>query len=65
MRWRASIVEHPFGTLKYQIFEKPRFLMRGKEGAGTEMALGVLAYNLKRVMNIMGNQKLREQLLAE
>ena len=64
MRWRASIVEHPFGALKYQIFEKPRFLLRGKEGAGTEMALGVLAYNLKRVMNILGNQVLREKLLA-
>ncbi|WP_405228431.1 IS1182 family transposase [Lentisalinibacter sediminis] len=64
MRRRASIVEHPFGTLKYQIFEKPRFLMRGLSGAGTEMALAVLAYNLKRAMKVLGNTELRQRLIT-
>lgn len=54
MRLRRSLVEHPFGTLKYAIFEKPRFLLRGIKGAGTEMALGTLAYNLKRAASVLG-----------
>ena len=54
MRRRRSLVEHPFGTLKYGVFEKPRFLLRGMKGAGTEMALATLAYNLKRAMNVLG-----------
>lgn len=41
--------------LKYQILEKPRLLMRGLWGAGTEMALATLVYNLKRVMGGAGN----------
>lgn len=63
MKRRGSLVEHPFGTLKYQIFEKPRFLLRGMWGAGTEMALAVLAYNMKRTMNVLGNTELRRKLL--
>ncbi len=39
MRLRRCIVEHPFASLKYRIFEKPRFLLRGRWGAGTEMSL--------------------------
>jgi len=55
MRLRRSTVEHPFGTIKYQIFGHPRFLVRSRWGAGSEMALAVLAYNLKRVANLLGN----------
>ncbi|PKM01040.1 MAG: IS5/IS1182 family transposase [Gammaproteobacteria bacterium HGW-Gammaproteobacteria-6] len=62
MKRRGSIVEHPFGTLKYQIFEKPRFVLRGLWGAGTEMALSVLVYNLKRAMNVLGNAEMRRRL---
>jgi len=54
MRLRRSTVEHPFGTIKYQIFGHPRFLMRSRWGAGSEMALAVLGYNLKRALNVLG-----------
>lgn len=64
MKRRGSLVEHPFGTLKYQIFGTPRFLLRGMWGAGTEMALGVLAYNLKRTMNVLGSAELRKRLIG-
>lgn len=64
MRLRRSTVEHPFGTIKYQIFGHPRFLMRNRWGAGSEMALGVLAYNLKRVANLLGNAGLLRKLAA-
>ena len=54
MRLRRSIAEHPFAALKYQIFGHPRFLLRGIKGAQTEISLGVMAYNLKRMINIVG-----------
>lgn len=56
MRLRRCTVEHPFAMLKYQIFEKPRFLLRGLKGAATEMALATLAYNLKRAMSVLGTR---------
>ena len=58
MKLRRSIVEHPFATLKYYIFGHPRFLLRGLKGAGTEMSLAVMVYNLKRMINILGAQRL-------
>jgi transposase len=58
MRLRRSTVEHPFGTLKYRIFGHPRFLLRGVRGAQTEISLAVMAYNLKRMVNILGGCKL-------
>src|SRR6266699_2232347 len=58
MRLRRSTVEHPFATLKYRIFGHPRFLLRGKDGAQTEISLATIAYNLKRMMNALGGQKL-------
>src|SRR5260370_1286566 len=54
MRLRRSTVEHPFANLKYRIFGHPRFLLRGLRGAQTEISLGVAAYNLKRMLNILG-----------
>lgn len=62
MRLRRSLAEHPFATLKYQIFGHPRFLLRGLRGARTEMSLAVMAYNLKRMMRILGGSKLAAQL---
>ncbi len=53
MRQRRETVEHPFGTIKYWM-GYTHFQMRTLKRVGTEMALHVLAYNLKRVMNIMG-----------
>lgn len=64
MRLRRSTVEHPFGTIKYAIFGHPRFLIRSRWGAGTEMALAVLAYNLKRVANLLGTRELLRMLAA-
>jgi transposase len=62
LRLRRSTVEHPFGTLKYRIFGHPRFLMRGIAGAQAEMSLATIAYNLKRMMNVLGGQKLAAAL---
>jgi hypothetical protein len=46
-------VEHPFGTLKMCI-KAMHFLMKTLPNVATEMAPHVLAYNLTRVMNIVG-----------
>ena len=53
MRQRRETVEHPFGTIKSWM-GATHFQMKRLKKVGTEMALHVLAYNLKRVMNIMG-----------
>jgi len=62
MRLRRCTVEHPFAALKYQIFEKARFLMRGLEGAGTEIALATLAYNFKRALAMLGGRQMQQSL---
>jgi len=53
MRVRRETVEHPFGTLKMRM-GATHFLMKRLPKVATEMALHVLAYNLTRVMNILG-----------
>ena len=53
MRVRRETVEHPFGTIKARM-GATHFLMKTLPCVATEMALHVLAYNLTRVMNIMG-----------
>jgi transposase len=62
MRLRRSTVEHPFGTLKYRIFGHPRLLLRGLAGAKTEIAIGIMAYNLKRMVNVLGTAPLNKVL---
>jgi len=62
MRLRRSTVEHPFANLKYRIFGHPRFLLRGLRGAQTEISLAVVAYNLKRMRNILGGHQLASAL---
>jgi transposase len=62
MRLRRSTVEHPFANLKYRIFGHPRFLLRGLRGAQTEISLAVAAYNLKRMLNIIGGRRLNDAL---
>lgn len=57
MKLRMSLVEHPFGTMKWMM-GYPRFLLRGSLKASAELAFAVLAYNLKRVINIRGVQNL-------
>ena len=53
MRMRRETVEHPFGTMKARM-GATHFLTRTLPKVATEMALSVLAYNLTRVMNIVG-----------
>lgn len=52
MQRRREMSEHPFGTMKW-LMAGPRFLLRGLKKAAAELALGVLCYNLKRVINIL------------
>jgi transposase len=53
MRMRRETVEHPFGTMKARM-GATHFLTKTLPKVATEMALCVLAYNLTRVMNIVG-----------
>ncbi len=57
MRQRRETVEHPFGTIKARM-GATHFLMKTLPRVASEMALHVLAYNLTRVMNIMGPGRL-------
>src|SRR4030088_2289132 len=57
MKLRQSLAEHPFGTMKWMM-GYPRFLVRGWVKAKSELAFGVLCYNLKRVINMLGVQQL-------
>lgn len=50
---RRETVEHPFGTIK-QGMNQGAFLMRGLEKVRAEFSLTALAYNLRRVLNIVG-----------
>jgi transposase len=52
-RKRSALVEHPFGTLKFWM-NQDSFLTRGLERVRAEWRLSALAYNLKRVINILG-----------
>jgi hypothetical protein len=56
-RWRRQTVEHPFGTIKSWM-GSTHFLMKTLPRVRTEMSLNVLAYNLKRVMNLVGVPRL-------
>lgn len=53
MRVRRQTVEHPFGTLKAWM-GYTHFLTKTLDRVSTEMSLHVLAYNLKRLMAILG-----------
>jgi len=57
MSLRCQTVEHPFGTIKAWM-GATHFKMKTLKHVATEMALHVLAYNLKRVMAILGVQEL-------
>jgi transposase len=56
-RLRRQTAEHPFGTLKAWM-GSTHFLMKTLPKVRTEMSLHVLAYNLKRALNIFGTQLL-------
>jgi Transposase DDE domain len=63
MRVRRETSEHPFGTLKSWM-GATHFLTRTLKKVSSEMALHVLAYNLKRVMNILGTEPLMAAIWA-
>jgi transposase len=63
MRVRRCTVEHPFATIKYRIFGHPRLLVRGLTGARAEIGIATMAYNLKRITNVLGAAKLTKALL--
>ena len=63
MRVRRQTVEHPYGTLKAWM-GSTHFLTRTLNRVSTEMSLHVLAYNLKRVMNILGVKPLIQAMQA-
>ena len=60
MRVRRATVEHPFGTLKQWMGST--FLTKTMNNVSTEMSLHVLAYNMKRAINLVGTKKLIEAI---
>ncbi|TCN28313.1 IS1182 family transposase [Sinorhizobium americanum] len=63
MTIRRQTVEHPFGTLKAWM-GSTHFLTRTLDQVKTEMSLQVLAYNMKRMINIFGVKPLMEAIAA-
>jgi transposase len=63
MRIRRQTVEHPFGTIKLWM-GSAHFLTKTLKRVKTEMSLHVLAYNLKRVMQIFGVGRLMREIQA-
>jgi transposase len=61
LKTRKEIVEHVFGTMKFWN-EQDHFLMRGLEKVKSEFSLSALAYNITRVINIMGVERMIEAL---
>ncbi|MBT9385691.1 transposase, partial [Pseudooceanicola sp. CBS1P-1] len=63
MTLRLCTAEHPFGTLKAWMGHT-HFLTRRLKNVGTEMALNVLAYNIKRVVALIGIRGLMRAIAA-
>jgi hypothetical protein len=49
-------------NLKYRILGPPRFLLRGLQGTHTEISFAIMAYNLRRVVNLLGANHLTQAL---
>ena len=58
---RKGLAEHPFGTVK-RAMDAGYVLTRGLKNVTGEFSLVFLAYNLKRVINILGSQTLVEAI---
>jgi hypothetical protein len=58
---RQMIVEHPFGTIK-RWWDSGYFLTRGLGNVSTETALTYTAYNLKKMINILGVEEMVRRL---
>ena len=61
MRQRKRLVEHPYGTIKHWM-GSTHFLMKRLPNVQAEMSLHVLAYNLRRAINVLGVPRIIEQL---
>lgn len=57
MKLRKQLVEHPFGIIKRGM-NQGYFLLKGIKKVATEMSLTVMAYNIKRALNILGVQEM-------
>jgi hypothetical protein len=57
MKLRKQLVEHPFGTMKRGM-NQGYFLLKGINKVAGEMSLTVMAYNIKRVLSIVGVQEM-------
>jgi hypothetical protein len=64
MRIRRETIEHPFGTIKFWMGSQ-HFQMRTLKHVATEMSLHVLAYNMKRVIKIIGIVPLMQMMGPE
>ena len=62
MQLRKQTVEHPFADLKHLMLGNARLLMRGLAGARGELAIAVMAYNIKRAFNMKGAAWMRTAL---
>ena len=58
---RKELVEHVFGTMMFWMKQRV-FLTRGLEKVRGEFALTALAYNFKRVLNLVGMERLMEKV---
>ena len=58
---RRSLVEHPFGTMKSWTSAN-HFLTKRLSGVSTETSLQILAYNMKRAINLVGTRKIMEMI---
>ena len=63
MRVRRRLVEHPFGTIKAWMGHT-HFLTKRLPNVKTEISLHILAYNMKRVMAVLGTKPLMEAIRA-
>ena len=62
-RLRQAIVEHPYGTIKRQWGFSYILTKKGKERASADVGLMFIAYNIRRIMNILGKDKLKKYLV--
>jgi hypothetical protein len=63
MRQRKQIAEHPYSTIKHWM-GSTHFLTRRLPSVKAEMSLHILAYNLKRAINVLGATHIIEKLQA-
>jgi len=61
---RHQLSEHPFGSMK-RWMDQGYFLMRGLRNVRAEFSLTVLAYNFRRVINLLGMPRFLEALTSK